>query len=212
MYTPAQFVESRLPLLHDLIRKQPFAAIVAATGHGLDAEHVPLFLDDSRGDYGVLQGHVARANPIWQELQDGTDVLVLFQGAQHYISPSWYPSKQQDGRVVPTWNYMIVHARGRINWLQEREWLRQLLEKMTNSHEQNRAHPWRVADAPGEYVERMLESIVGFEVAISSLTGKWKLSQNRTASDRAGVISALETESSSEAFEMAEQMREARGS
>jgi transcriptional regulator len=206
MYLPSHFVEPRLTELHQLMRSRPLATIVADRGHGLDAEHIPLLLDDSRGDYGILQGHVAKANPIWREVRDGAEVLVLFHGPQHYVSPNWYPSKREHGKAVPTWNYAVVHARGRIHWKPEGEWLREMLERMTNRHEQAQAQPWRVTDAPREYIERQLQAIVGFEIAISSLTGKWKLSQNRSVMDRAAVISALQGESSSDASEMAKQM------
>jgi transcriptional regulator len=211
MYTPSHFLESRLTVLHELIRAHPFATIVAQTNHGLDAEHVPLLLDVGSGSSGVLQGHIARANPMGRELCDGTEVLVVFQGPDHYVSPSWYASKKEHGKVVPTWNYVVVHVRGHLMWRQDAGWLRGLVERTTDAHEEGRAHRWRVSDAPPQYLERMLGSIVGFEIPISTVTGKWKLGQNRSAEDRSGVISGLEAESSDAATEMVERMHE-RGS
>lgn len=209
MYTPSHFIESRLQVLHELIREQPFATLVADTNHGMDAEHLPILLDESRGSYGVLQGHVARANPVWQELGNGTEVLVIFQGPHHYISPNWYPSKREHGQVVPTWNYIVVHAHGHISWIDEPHWLKDLLERTTDSQEEGRKHPWRVDDAPAEFIERMLEAIVGFEIHFTGINGKWKLSQNRSAQDRLGVIAGLSAESNEAAAEIAKRMREA---
>jgi transcriptional regulator len=173
------------------------------TEHGLEAVHLPLLLDGSRGPYGVLQGHVARANTIWQEAGDGMEALAIFQGPQHYISPNWYASKREHGKVVPTWNYAIVHARGPMKWIHDRQWLRTFLDEITKTHEQTQTHPWQVTDAPADYIERMLEAIVGFEIPISSIAGKWKLSQNRSAADRAGVIAGLNATPSDDARSMA---------
>lgn len=211
MYTPSKFIESRLPVLHALIRAHPFASIIASTPEGVEADHLPLLLDSSRGAYGVLQGHVARENPIWKKLSEGSEVLVIFQGPSSYVSPSWYPSKQQHGKVVPTWNYVVVHVRGCISWHHDPVWLRQLLERLTHTHESGRSQPWQVSDAPADYVERMLGAIVGFELPVSAVTGKWKLGQNRSVDDRAGVVSGLEAELSTAATEMAEWMRELQG-
>lgn len=203
MYTPPHFSESRLSVLHELIKARPFAAVAVSTEHGLEAVHLPLLLDDSRGSYGVLQGHVARANTIWREADAGTEALAIFQGPQHYVSPGWYASKRKHGKAVPTWNYAVVHARGRIKWIHDQSWLLAFLEEITNAHEQKQADPWHITDAPADYIERMLESIVGFEIPISSITGKWKLSQNRSAADRAGVVAGLKAASSDDAHSMA---------
>lgn len=207
MYIPSKFAETRIPVLRALVRRHPLATLVAATASGVDAEHVPLLLDEARGPRGVLQGHVAKANPIWRRLSDGAEVLVVFQGPDHYVSPGWYPSKQQHGKVVPTWNYAVVHARGRLTWKHDPVWLRELLDRLTDVHEHARELPWQVTDAPADFVEHMLTSIVGLEIPVSSLEGKWKLSQNRGADDRAGVISGLEKERAAAASEMAGAMR-----
>jgi transcriptional regulator len=203
MYTPSHFEESRWPVLHELMQRHPFAAIVANTSGGLEANHVPLILDAGRGASGTLRGHIARANGMWQQVPAGTEVLVIFQGVNHYISPRWYPSKKEHGKVVPTWNYAIVHAHGRIEWFHDRAWLRALLETTTNHHESGQPAPWHVSDAPEEYVQRMLGAIVGFEIPIDRIAGKWKLSQNRSEADRAGVVSGLSAHAEASAREMA---------
>ena len=192
MYTPAHFAESRLPVLHELMQQYPLAAIVASSKSGLEANHVPLVLETARGQFGTLCGHIARSNSMWQDVPAGAEVLVVFQGANHYVSPNWYPSKQDHGKVVPTWNYSVVHARGRIEWFQDPVWLRALLEKLTDHHEAAFGAPWHVGDAPADYVQRMLGAIVGFEIPIHDLQGKLKLSQNQKSQDRAGVIAGLE--------------------
>ena len=203
MYTPAHFAENRPAVLHALMDRYPLAAVVAVTAEGIQANHVPLMLEPSGGALGTLKGHIARANSWWRDLRSGAEVLAIFQGASHYISPNWYPSKAEHGQVVPTWNYTVVHARGRIAWKHDPAWLRGLVESLTHRHERGNAPPWRMSDAPAEYIERMLAAIVGFEIAIDNLVGKWKLSQNRSAEDRAGVVSSLSAFTGEAAHEMA---------
>lgn len=210
MYTPSHFEESRRSILHSFVRARPLAALVAQTSQGLTAEHVPLLIQESGEGNGVLQGHVARANPFWQEVSDGSEVLVIFQGPNGYISPRWYPSKREHGKVVPTWNYLVVQARGRIQWHEEPAWLRAHLEATTNTHERA-SEPWRISDAPTDFIERMLLGIVGFEIPMSELKGKWKLSQNRSEGDRRGVIAGLRDQSSPSAAEMLQWMVEDEG-
>jgi transcriptional regulator len=202
VYTPSAFNESRLPVLHALIRAQPFATLVGHTRQGLDAVHVPMVLDDTRGPHGVLQGHVARANPLWRALGGGAEVLAVFHGPHHYVSPNWYPAKLEHGKVVPTWNYVVVHARGPIEWIHEPDWLRGLLGQLTRAHEQGRPDPWSIDDAPADYVERLLRGIVGFEIPVTAMTGAWKLSQNWNATNRAGVIAGLGAEADGAAAEV----------
>ena len=203
MYTPSYFAENRPAVLHGLMDRYPLAAVVAVTADGIQANHIPLILEPSGGTLGTLKGHIARANSWWRDLRPGADVLAIFQGSSHYISPNWYPSRAEHGKVVPTWNYTVVHARGRIAWIHDASWLRGLLESLTDRHERGNAPPWRMSDAPTEYIERMLAAIVGFEIAIDSLTGKWKVSQNRSAEDRAGVVSSLSAFTGEAAHEMA---------
>lgn len=171
-------------MLHDAVRHIGLATLVTA---GLEANHLPMLLDGH-----VLRGHVARANPVWKQGAGGA--LAIFLGPHAYVSPSWYPSKAETGKAVPTWNYITVHARGSLRWIQDGDWLRAHVTAMSDAHEAGRAEPWKVSDAPASYVDGLLRAIVGFELRIESLEGKYKLSQNRDASDRDGVRGAYERE------------------
>lgn len=162
------------------------------------------------GSLGVLQGHVARANPVWEGSAGERPVLAIFSGPDRYISPSWYPSKQEHGKVVPTWNYLVVHARGKIRWKHDPVWLKRHVEKATDTHEYS-DEPWHISDAPSDFVERMLKAIVGFEIEISELRGKWKISQNRSNEDQDGVIAGLKGESNDTATEMVTWMEKGGG-
>ena len=209
MYLPSFFAETRIEPIEARMRAHPLAALVHSGPAGLDANHVPLLFDANAGGRGLLRGHFARANPIVRELATGSAVLAIFQGPSHYISPNWYPSKHAHGKDVPTWNYMVVHARGRIAWHEEATWLLALLNDLTNAQEAHRARPWHVADAPADYIDRMTKAIVGFEIAVDELAAKWKLSQNRNAADRAGAIAGLGGEQGDAAREIADHMRAA---
>jgi transcriptional regulator len=211
VYLPSYFAETRLEPIAALIFAHPLAAVVHSGPTGLDANHVPLVFDAEAAAMGRLRGHFARANPVVRELAAGSEVLAIFQGPSHYLSPNWYPSKHAHGKDVPTWNYMIVHARGRIAWHEESTWLLELLNDLTDAQERHRAQPWRVSDAPGDYLDQMMRAIVGFEIGIDVLEGKWKLSQNRTAADRAGAIAGLSTEPGDAAAAIANAMREVKG-
>ena len=184
MYTPKHFVETRVEALHELIRAYPFATVVVNTVDGLVANHLPFELVD-----GVLHGHVARGNELVQ--MDGTEVLLVFQGPDGYISPNWYPSKHETGREVPTWNYAVVHVHGRLRVIDDAAWLRRLLETLTDHHEAGQPQPWKISDAPEDHIEKSLRAIVGLEVAIERIEGKFKLSQNHPARNRAGVVAGL---------------------
>jgi len=197
MYLPKHFEETRVEVLHALVRRHPLGTLVAMTPHGLDASHIPFEIDPEPAPYGTLRCHVARANPLWQTLSSAPEALAIFQGDDAYISPSWYVAKQEHGKVVPTWNYAIVHAHGQARVVHEADWLRTLVTALTDRHEEGRAERWRVTDAPAEYVEKMLAAIVGIEIPITRLQGKWKMSQNRSAADRRGVVAGLEHEGSS---------------
>jgi len=153
---------------------------------------VPFFLDaDPAGGPGILRAHVARANPLWRETRPDAQTLVVFQGAQAYISPSWYPAKAEHGKVVPTWNYVTVQARGTLRAIDDAAWLRAFVTRLTQRHEAAQAKPWAVTDAPPEYIDSMLRAIVGIEIVLTSLVGKWKVSQNRPVVDRTGVVRGL---------------------
>lgn len=194
MYSPAQFEQQDARRIAQLIEAFPLATLVMTEPSGrLCADHVPLLLEqDAAHPQGVLRGHVARANPMWR--RDGQQVLAVFQGPQAYVSPGWYASKQQHGKVVPTWNYAVVHAEGRLRAVEDAAWLMDLLGRLTRRHEAHRADPWKVEDAPAEFTAQLLEVIVGIEIPVSSITGKWKVSQNRPEADRLGVQTGLQQE------------------
>jgi transcriptional regulator len=184
MYTPKHFVETRVEALHGLIRAYPFATLVTRAADGLTANHLPFELVGE-----VLHGHVARGNELAQ--LDGAEVLLVFQGPDGYISPNWYPSKHETGREVPTWNYAVVHVHGRLRVIDDAAWLRRLLETLTDHHEAGQPQPWKISDAPDDHIEKSLRAIVGLEVAIDRIEGKFKLSQNHPARNRAGVVAGL---------------------
>jgi transcriptional regulator len=192
MYVPRHFAETRVDVLHELIRRHPLGTLIVAGSDGLDATHVPFEIAPEPAPFGTLRCHVARANPVWQQIGADRPVLVVFQGEQCYVSPSWYVAKQEHGKVVPTWDYVAVHAYGTAKAVEDAAWLRQMVEDLTNRHEHGRAEPWHVSDAPAEYVEKLLGAIVGVEIPVTRLIGKSKLSQNRSVADRQGVVAGLE--------------------
>ncbi|MEW6372887.1 MAG: FMN-binding negative transcriptional regulator [Pseudomonadota bacterium] len=191
MYIPAHFDEPRLDALHALIRQHPFGALVTQGAQGLDANHLPFDLDAQPGEPGVLRAHVARANPLWRDVKDGDEVLAIFQAGDAYVSPNWYPSKQEQHRQVPTWNYMVVHAHGRIRVRDDEPFVRALVGRLTKTHEASQPAPWKMADSPREFIDSLLQAIVGIEIGITRLTGKVKLSQNRELRDLQGAAEAL---------------------
>jgi transcriptional regulator len=204
VYTPSHFEESRPEVLRELMRRHPLATLITVVRGEPVANHLPLVFVAAPDAACVLRGHVARGNPVWREVPNGAPVLAVFQGPDHYVTPSWYPAKTEHGKVVPTWNYAVVHARGTIAWHDDPVWLRSFLDELTDGQESRRTAPWRITDAPAEYIERMLGAIVGFEIAVVALTGKWKLGQNRSAADRAGVATGLAAERTRAAEEMIE--------
>jgi len=204
MYRVAAFSEDRVTVMHALIRAHPLATLVTSAGGALEANHIPMLIDPAPAPHGTLRGHVARANPLWRERHDGCEALAVFQGPQAYVTPSWYPSKQDTGKVVPTWNYAVVHARGPLIVRDDRAWLRDLVSRLTDLQEAGLPQPWGVTDAPADYIERMLEAIVGIEIPVVQLQGKWKVSQNRQEADRAGVIDGLVRRGDAQALAMAE--------
>ena len=187
MYLPAQFAQHDAHCLHTLMRDHPLAALVSVQNGDTTADHVPLEFDAATQ---TLRGHVARANPLWLAAA-GQRVLAIFSGPQAYVSPSWYPSKAATHKVVPTWNYTVVHAHGRLSVVEDAPWLHALVSRLTDHHETPRDEPWAVSDAPADYVQQMLRAIVGVEIVVDSLVGKWKVSQNRSEADRQGVVAGL---------------------
>ena len=188
MYQPPKFKEERPEVLHDLIRSHPLGLLITSGSSGLNADLVPFLIDAERG---VLQAHISRANPQMKALAEATECLVVFQGPEAYITPSWYEEKQLSGRVVPTWNYAIVQVYGRPLLMEDAEWIRTQITALTEVHEGKRSEPWAVSDAPEEYVQAQIKGIVGIEVEIDRLEGKWKVSQNRPEGDRVGVYEGL---------------------
>ena len=193
MYLPRHFREDRPEVLYEFIRRHPLGALVTGSGVDLTADHLPMQLVMESGDTAMLRGHIARANPVRHRLADAAPVLVIFGGADQYISPSWYPSKKETGEVVPTWNYAVVHAHGRLRWIEDAAGLLALVTSLTDHHEATQASPWKVTDAPVSYIDELVGAIVGFEVQIDRLEGKFKASQNRSSADRAGVREGLES-------------------
>jgi len=202
MYMPTHFEETRLEVLHELISARPLATLVTMSSGGIVANHIPLHLHKDTSRIGTLRGHVARSNPIWTDLAKDIETLVVFQGADSYISPSWYPTKQEHGRVVPTWNYVVVHAYGTLRVIHDPAWIRSLIETLTTRHEASLPQPWAVSDAPSEFVERRIGAIVGIEMVITRLFGKWKVSQNQPAQNQTGVIGGLKERGSADALAM----------
>ncbi len=192
MYNPPLFAEDRAEVLHAFIRQYPLAAIVTCGPEGPEATHVPVVVHEDVGVNGVIRCHFARANRHWETLQSAPEVLVILQGPNHYITPDWYPSKRESGKVVPTWNYVAVHVRGRARIVESQEELQQHLRALTDQHEAGRATPWSIDDAPKEYIDALSRAIVGIEIEILAIEGKWKVSQNRPEADRTGVVAGLE--------------------
>jgi transcriptional regulator len=191
MYQPPHFREDRLAVQHALIRTHSLGLLVTAGPSGLQANHVPFLVDADGSEHGTLRVHLARANPQLQELTAITECLVVFQGPQQYISPSLYPTKREHGKVVPTWNYITVHAWGRPRVIDDAAWLRRQVEDLTLHKEGSRPAPWTVSDAPEQFVAAQLKGIIGIEIPIARIEGKWKVSQNRPAVDQTGVVAGL---------------------
>jgi transcriptional regulator len=194
MYISEHFRETRIDVLQPFIERHPLATPVALTDAGLTANLIPLQAQLRAETGGRLLGHIARANSLWRHLRDGASVLAIFTGSEHYISPSWYPSKKEHGKAVPTWNYATMHVHGSIRFIDDKTWLRNFVASLTDQFEQGRVNRWHIEDAPADYLEGMLRAIVGFEIDISRIEGKFKGSQNRSTSDRAGARDALSAE------------------
>lgn len=210
MYEPPLHRQDDLGLQHALIAANPLGLLITAGPQGLLANAIPFLVDAGRSKFGVLMAHMARANGQWRDLKDVNEALVVFQGPEHYITPSWYATKRETGKVVPTWNYVMVQARGRPRVIEDDSWLASQIEALTRKQEDRRAKPWAVGDAPADFIAMQRKAIVGLEIEILDLRGKWKASQNRSAADRAGVAEGLGQEDDAMAGPMAEIVREAR--
>jgi transcriptional regulator len=192
MYLPQHFAEPRVDELHRIIREHPLGMLVTNGPAGLDANHIPFEFDAERGPHGTLLAHVARANPLCTEFAAGADVMVVFRGVQGYISPNWYPSKHETHRLVPTWNYEVVHAHGRLRLVDDEKFVRGIVARLTRRHEAPEPQPWKMGQAPADYLDQMLRAIVGVEIEVLRLECKRKLSQNREARDVDGAVQALQ--------------------
>ncbi len=192
MYIPKHFDEPRIDVMQTLIREYPLATLVTLSADGLNANHIPLhWVEESGSPYGCLRGHIARSNPLWMDFDQQTEVLAVFQAENTYISPSWYASKPQTGKVVPTWNYAAVHAYGTLRVIDDPAWIRRQLQAMTDEFEAGFPEPWSVADAPADFTERLITQIIGIEISVTRLQGKWKVSQNQPPENQNSVIKAL---------------------
>jgi transcriptional regulator len=209
MYIPYANQEDRVSVMRSLIADSPLATLVTLSSTGLFASHIPMELRDDGSEFGVLQGHVARGNAQWRDFDSNVDALAIFAGHQHYITPNWYPGKLEHGKEVPTWNYVVVHAYGPLRVIDDSEWLRKFVTKLTDTHEARSPVPWKVTDAPEDFVNAMLKAIVGVEIPVRRMQGKWKVSQNRTESDREGVVKGLTQRNTPESLAMKELVEKA---
>lgn len=191
MYLPKEFKEERVPVMHEAIRQARLGTLITLGPDGMEASHIPMLVDPAPAPFGTLKGHIARANPQWRRASSEVQALAIFLGPDAYITPAWYETKRQSGKVVPTWNYVAIHAYGPLTFYEDADRLLALVTELTETHEAGRAEPWAVSDAPRDYVAGMLKAIVGFELPIARLEGKWKMSQNRPAQDVAGVLEGL---------------------
>jgi transcriptional regulator len=207
VYIPKFNEEKRLDILHGLIRSQPFATLVTMGSTGLVATHLPMVLSPGEGSPDILRGHISRANPQWREFDPSIEALAIFAGPQHYITPNWYPEKAENGKVVPTWNYAVVHAHGRPRFRDDRPFIETVVGDLVHRYEGSRARPWRIDDQPPDFRDRMLAGIVGFEMPVLEIEAKFKLGQNRRVEDRAGTIAGLEREQSADGLALAHFMR-----
>lgn len=202
-YLPKHFEENDTARIQALVREQPLATWVVQHGGQMLVNHVPFMLDAGRGEHGTLVGHVARANPVWQAIASGVEAVLVFHGPQAYISPNWYPSKHAHGKAVPTWNYAVVHAHGVPQAIDDKARVLAIVTRLTETHEATQALPWKVADAPADYLETMLNAIVGIEIPVSRWVGKWKVTQNRPATDQQGVAAGLKARGTAQGQAMA---------
>jgi transcriptional regulator len=202
MYIPRHNLENRVPVMQALMVAQPLATLVTLSTSGLFASHIPMVLENDGSQFGILRGHVSRANTQWRDLVPAVEALAIFSGHQHYITPNWYFAEGEQCKEVPTWNYAVVHAYGPLKVIHDADWLLTHVTSLTNIHEAGSAVPWKVSDAPEHYIKAMLNGIVGFELPIQRLEGKWKVSQNRNQSERKGVIAGLKELNTPESLAM----------
>ncbi|MGR5321717.1 FMN-binding negative transcriptional regulator [Vibrio sp. DNB22_19_1] len=206
MYIPRKFRQEKIKELVAVMQQYPFATIVTQSEGGIEATHLPVLLKQANEKL-ILKAHIAKANPIWKKVKNGSDILVIFNGPNCYISPNNYPTKAEHGRAVPTWNYVVVHAKGSISFISDAEWIYSLIDELTTEHESNLEQPWSISDAPDEYIQKMLPAIVGIEIEVNSIEGQWKLSQNQPEVNKRGVINGLSALGESDADAVASMVR-----
>lgn len=206
VYLPEHFEETRPGMLVNLIERSPLAVLFTVQDGVPQADHIPLLIDPDRGPHGTLIGHVARNNPLWQHHRQDLDTLAVFQVADAYISPNWYPTKAENHQVVPTWNYAVVHASGPLIIHEDAKWIRGVVGRLTKVMESDQRIPWKMGDAPQDYLAEMISQIIGIEIPINSLTGKWKASQNRLEIDRQGALKSLNESAGAGKIAMADEM------
>ena len=206
MYIPEHFSEPNTDALHGLIRAYPLATLVSISEEGFNANHIPLHLDAAKGGHGTLSGHIARSNPLWKDIAANNQVLVIFHGPHAYVTPSWYASKAQTGMVVPTWNYVAVHAHGRVKVIEDKEWLRAHLSLLTADQETKFKQPWQLEDAPADFIDKLMRAVVGIEMEIAHMAGKLKASQNQSVENQLGVVFGLRESNMHEQCRMAAMM------
>lgn len=194
MHIPATFREDRTEVMHELIRAYPLGTLITYGPNGLLASPVPFLLYGEEGESGTLRAHIARSNPHWKAVASASECLIIFQGPDGYVTPTWYPSKAATHKEVPTWNYAAVHAWGKAAVIDNADWLERQLRDLTDSHEKGRPLPWKVTDAPDDYVATQMKAIIGIEMVIDRIEGKWKMSQNKDDANRAGVIDGMRTD------------------
>ncbi len=202
MHVPKAFQQDDPVALHELMEKYPLASLITYSATGIEVNHIPFFLNKSKGKLS-LQGHIAKANPLWKLIKDKSQVLLVFHGPNCYISPNYYPTKKEQGKVVPTWNYVAVHVKGLLSYRFDTEFKLDMLNNLTIQHEQNQEKPWSITDAPMQYIQRMLAAIVGLEIEILSITGKWKVSQNQPEINKQGIVAGLSNEETSDSLNIA---------
>ena len=190
MHTPNSFKQEDDAHLKEVIREYPFATLITHSETGVDAMHLPVMLANVEGR-DVIQAHIARSNKVWESVENGSEVLLIFNGPNCYVSPSYYPTKEETGKAVPTWNYVVVHLKGKISFIHDEKWIYNVLDSLTHKHESNQKNPWAISDAPDAYIDKMLSAVVGVEVSIDSIKGQWKLSQNQPAVNKVGVVKGL---------------------
>ena len=191
MHIPSKFKQSEESQLKRIIREYPFATLITHSESGLEATHLPVILNCVEG-IDVIQAHMAKANKLWLSIKENSEILLIFNGPNCYISPNYYPTKKESGKAVPTWNYVVVHVKGRVSFIHDEKWLYNLIDSLTSIHESSQETPWSIADAPDTYIKKMLPAIVGIEVSIDSIEGQWKLSQNQPEINKVGVVKGLE--------------------